>query len=334
MATPPEDINSTFAMSPSATELCPEAFADLRRRYTELALLFGVPPLTDRPETMDRPGPVHESRTTTRLDSSFPACRPTLTPSSTLFRAMGPLWPGPRVGLPAVHWRCLLSAFSAEPSLLGGLPGLGVAAPGPPSPLSLPIWRGGGWRPSPRNWLPGFAASGGRARTADEARLWLRTLHLEYGAGGGAAPGVVGHRRPQVPERFRLGRAAFKPLARLHRLREPGGAWATDPVRVEELLWRSRQELWTSVPDTPAVAHSLLQRYIQGRKCRLAAQPVISQSRIAGAILAARGSAPGVDNVPYELYHYGLRFVTALLAAAFQAAADGSGHLGRALGPN
>eukprot|EP00969_Alexandrium_andersonii_P055279 2436060-Alexandrium_andersonii.AAC.1 len=38
------------------------------------------------------------------------------------------------------------------------------------------------------------------------------------------------------------------------------------------------------------------------------------------AVLRAGGSAPGVDGIPYELFHVGLDFVCELVGQAFHAA--------------
>ena len=68
--------------------------------------------------------------------------------------------------------------------------------------------------------------------------------------------------------------------------------------------------------------------YFSGREATFPERAPVGRRRIVRHILRARGSAPGVDQEPYELYHYGVRFVAALLAQVFHAAGvDDGGHL-------
>eukprot|EP00969_Alexandrium_andersonii_P265632 11738551-Alexandrium_andersonii.AAC.1 len=55
-------------------------------------------------------------------------------------------------------------------------------------------------------------------------------------------------------------------------------------------------------------------RYFQGRQAKLPPEPDLTWESPAGAVLAGGPSAPGVDGLPYELYHHGLRFSLCLLA--------------------
>ncbi|MFM7989445.1 MAG: hypothetical protein ACKPKO_60035, partial [Candidatus Fonsibacter sp.] len=66
----------------------------------------------------------------------------------------------------------------------------------------------------------------------------------------------------------------------------------------------------------------MLEQYFAGRRVAMAEEATLSNGRIRGAVLAAHGSAPGIDGVPYEMYHYGASFVTAMLREALAAAGE------------
>ena len=70
-------------------------------------------------------------------------------------------------------------------------------------------------------------------------------------------------------------------------------------------------------------ATALLDIYFYGRSATTPAEPRHSQARIRGIVLASRGSAPGKDGVPYELYHFGVSYVAALLQETLWAGQDG-----------
>ncbi|MFM7987959.1 MAG: hypothetical protein ACKPKO_52465, partial [Candidatus Fonsibacter sp.] len=63
--------------------------------------------------------------------------------------------------------------------------------------------------------------------------------------------------------------------------------------------------------------------YFQGREAQLPAAPAVTESAIRGIVLTSRGSAAGIDGIPYELYHFGATYVTHLLHEALLAASDG-----------
>ena len=62
-------------------------------------------------------------------------------------------------------------------------------------------------------------------------------------------------------------------------------------------------------------------------------RPYISPHEIASKILGGRDSAPGLDGTPYEVYHHGLQFVTALMAQALLASCHSDEALEVVLGP-
>eukprot|EP00972_Heterocapsa_arctica_P079027 11652530-Heterocapsa_arctica.AAC.1 len=68
---------------------------------------------------------------------------------------------------------------------------------------------------------------------------------------------------------------------------------------------------------------------MENRKATLPPLPDPRLGSISGTILSASGSAPGCDNVPYEVYHFGVNFTAHLLGQALHASAQGSWHLAR-----
>eukprot|EP00972_Heterocapsa_arctica_P008403 1226825-Heterocapsa_arctica.AAC.1 len=68
---------------------------------------------------------------------------------------------------------------------------------------------------------------------------------------------------------------------------------------------------------------------MEGRSAVLPAVPDPRIGDISGAILKASGSAPGCDNVPYEVYHFGVHFTAHLLGQALHSSAIGAWHLAR-----
>eukprot|EP00972_Heterocapsa_arctica_P085794 12643326-Heterocapsa_arctica.AAC.1 len=59
--------------------------------------------------------------------------------------------------------------------------------------------------------------------------------------------------------------------------------------------------------------------YMDGRKATLPPMPDPRLGSISGTILQASGSAPGCDNVPYEVYHFGVNFTARLIGQALHA---------------
>ena len=67
-------------------------------------------------------------------------------------------------------------------------------------------------------------------------------------------------------------------------------------------------------PPTAQGADAILDEYFRERRAAIPNRPRIGERRIRGLVLACKGSTPGVDGVPYELYHWGAFFEAALLA--------------------
>ena len=117
-------------------------------------------------------------------------------------------------------------------------------------------------------------------------------------------------------------------------MRDAAGVWHDDPAVVDKLLWDSRAEVWSSAPPVAPAAQALLDEYFRDRHVSFPQHPRPEWTTMARVILGAGGSAPGLDSEPYEVYHYGVRFVACLLGQASYAAALGDDLLQRVLGPS
>ena len=95
------------------------------------------------------------------------------------------------------------------------------------------------------------------------------------------------------------------------------------PASIEAALWESRRDVWGSVPNLPSTATELLRCYFSTRTADLPAAPAPTVERLLGVILAAYGSAPGIDDTPYEVLRWDATFIAFLLGQALLAA-----HLG------
>ena len=97
--------------------------------------------------------------------------------------------------------------------------------------------------------------------------------------------------RPSRSTAVRLGQAMFNRRQSLRGLQD-GDRWIEDPVRIDSLLWGNRPALWTSAPDEPPHSDQILQQYFSSRAAEFPPAPRPKVSRLAGAILSAKGSAP------------------------------------------
>ena len=84
----------------------------------------------------------------------------------------------------------------------------------------------------------------------------------------------------------------------------------------------------------PEFADAILQAYFRGRDAELPGVPNPCPRDVAGKVLAAGGSAPGYNGVPYEAYHQGVELVTEALSLAVLAAHHDPAVLDVMLGPN
>ena len=141
-------------------------------------------------------------------------------------------------------------------------------------------------------------------------------------------------KRPAIAERYRVGRAVHKAFNRMQGLRGDDGRMIQDPALVDQMLWDSRKELWGSAPRMPELADTIVDAYFRDRSVTLPAVPCPSSRDIAGQILAAGGSAPGHNGIPYEAYRQGVELVTEALALAVFAAHHEPPVLDIMLGPN
>ena len=103
-------------------------------------------------------------------------------------------------------------------------------------------------------------------------------------------------------------------------LRGDDGQIIQDPARVDQMLWDSRKELWGSAPPVPELANTIVQAYFRDRDAALPDVPRPCSRDIAEKVLAAGGSAPEHNGIPYEAYHQGVELVTEALTLAVLAA--------------
>ena len=163
---------------------------------------------------------------------------------------------------------------------------------------------------------------------AEHARLSAKAAELPLGKRGPSA------RRPNIAERYRVGRSVHKAFNRMQGLRGDDGQVVHDPAAVDQMLWDSRRGLWGSVPPVPGFADTILQAYFRGRSAELPDVPRPRYEDIAAKVLAAGGSAPGHNGVPYEAYHQCVELVTEALSLAVLAAHHDPAVLDVMLGPN
>ena len=82
------------------------------------------------------------------------------------------------------------------------------------------------------------------------------------------------------------------------------------------------------------MASAVLDAYFEQRTAAFAQRRPVGRDRLSQLILRGKGAAPGVDQEPYEVYHFGVGFVATLLAQAFHATAMEGGDPDGPLGPS
>ena len=127
------------------------------------------------------------------------------------------------------------------------------------------------------------------------------------------------NQRPGVHRIYKVGRTVYKPMITSAGLRGPDGTIISCPRTSDRLLWDSRKDIWTSDPPTGCTATPILDHYFAtGNRCpSLPPAPAPDLLDISKHILRSSGSAPGVDNRPYEIYHCGVSFVANLIGQGF-----------------
>ena len=83
-----------------------------------------------------------------------------------------------------------------------------------------------------------------------------------------------------------------------------GNQVVSQPAAMEKALWDSREPSWAHAPDSSPAAEQVLGQYFyDGRAPAWPERPDPELSRLADLVLRQKGSAPGLDNVPYEIWH-------------------------------
>ena len=82
-------------------------------------------------------------------------------------------------------------------------------------------------------------------------------------------------------------------------MRGDDGQWHESAAAVEDALWRSRADMWGSVPPPPEARRALLDAYFRrGKAIDLPGGPAPKYGKLAALILSPAGGAPGVTASP------------------------------------
>ena len=142
--------------------------------------------------------------------------------------------------------------------------------------------------------------------------------------------------RARLANQYVVGRALLRKTKTLSSLKMDDGETTRDPKKIDDTLWQSRSSIWGSSPPVPPDAERVLQHYFRCDERDLSAAdiPRPGWDDIAEGILQPQASAPGIDGIPYEAYHLGLRLTTCLIGQFFHLAGTDPERLDRALGPS
>ena len=187
------------------------------------------------------------------------------------------------------------------------------------------------------DWLRAYGWDGSPISPEDAACWADAWRHEQHQATLTAAPararGPTARRAP-LARTWAIGRRLFKRLHRVTTLRRPDGTATSLGQEIDEALWESRADIWCSLPASPAFGERVLDAYFRERGPSPPVELPLAWRRLASTVLGPGGSAPGLDGEPYEVYHYGVRFVSALLGQALHAAQDHPDLLDVVLGPS
>ena len=136
-----------------------------------------------------------------------------------------------------------------------------------------------------------------------------------------AAKWATARERPN--NHYLVGRANFRANPTAGALSDDHGQLCTSPASINAALWENKQELWGCVPSLPSAAAELVCCYFSTRTADLPAASAPTVERLLGVVLAAYGSATGIDGAPYEVFHWGAIFVASLSGQALLAAHRG-----------
>ena len=133
---------------------------------------------------------------------------------------------------------------------------------------------------------------------------------------------------------FAIGRSLFKQRIVSPGIRDADGELRADPDDIDRILLDSRRHIWTLDPDQRSAGTAILKRYFdRGKKIDFPDAPTPRLQDIVGQILHCSNSAPGLDNIPYEVLHAGPMFVAHLIGQGFYATEIGDYMVIRVLGP-
>ena len=317
--------------------LPPEAFVDLRRRFGQLEVMFGIPtaPIPRQPSHGPAPcqvGTLHHDNPATALDPGAAGAPPSrdgqpTPPDRTPIRADPELVKHGHRTLCSMldSWWELWKHRSPRDYLLCELKdaAFGRDSVRPTDTL--------------RHWMSEYTDEPPTTLQPDEARAWIAT-YLESRQPRRntslSARRQPSWRRPPPHEHHVLGRGLYRKTYTLKGIKGPDGLWTDSPELVQDILWTSRADIWATIHPHSQKGAAVLSAYTTGRVAELPSRPTPSLEEIAGAILAAGNAAPGPDGWPYEVFHCGVNFTAHLIGQAILSTGHDSSQVDSCLGPN
>ena len=116
----------------------------------------------------------------------------------------------------------------------------------------------------------------------------------------------------------------------MHGVRGPDGTYHTGHKDIDQVLWDSRKHIWATAAPMGPSAPAVLDAYFATQQ-RLDVPCTNTWETMMGLVLAPRGSAPGLDGIPYEVLQTAPKFTAALVAQAVHAAHDGPQAISRVI---
>ena len=319
----PRNEPSNAACSPGKFWLLPEeARAELRRHWCDIALALGVPPANGNslppPETnVPVPGMMgpddpmaevleneekNEERTETRPKRSSATEEPPIAPNPLLCR-WGHAFTQSTFQNWWKKWRGRGPGTAPEKQELARISKMSPCEPTPTSPV-LSTW---------------LESMGGPDRlTPTEAKQWLDVwINLEEATSAAtrhSAGDTVS--RPRLHRAVIAGRAVKGSKGAEGHIILPSGETLTQKELIGAALVATRQDLWFSRDKRNPEATEWLTAYARQRTHLLPDEIHATWEFLRGCVLAASGSAPGLDGVPYEAYQLYPQLMAAILGQA------------------
>ena len=318
--------------------LPPEALIDLRRRFGQLELMFGLSsaPIPRAPPAGHPPCQVGELHPSNPASVLNPGAEPTgaqkagaaTSPRRTFIQEDARLARHGHQALCSMleSWWNLWKHKTPRDLVLDELQraAFGSEAARPSDTL--------------RHWMSGFVEDPPTSLSPDDARGWIATYLAarkpQQPAGPLTGRRRVSWKRPLPHDHHLLGRGLYRKTFALKGIKGPDGKWTDKPELVQDILWNSRAEIWASIHPHSDAGAPILSAYAKDRAAPLPPHPAPALEDIAGAILAAGDAAPGPDGWPYEIFHCGVNFTAHLIGQAILSTRGDTSWVDACLGPN